>query len=90
MKLNHDLTIEQTKEIGDSLGVNWDEIDIEQFKRGLLVELEHGTVNPKTNITDDDAVMTAKIALAHLQELPDYYTLLQNMEMEAEQELAND
>lgn len=90
MKLNHDLTIEQTKEIGDSLGVNWDEIDIEQFKRGLLVELEHGSVNPKTNITDDDAVMTAKIALAHLEELPDYYTLLQNMEMEAEQELAND
>jgi hypothetical protein len=48
------------------------------------VELEHGTQNPETNVTDDDVVVTAKIARAHLNEFPDYYTRLAAMESEAE------
>ena len=54
--------------------------DVEQFRRGLDVELEHGRRDPETNVTDDDPVMTARIALAHLRELPDYYTRLAEME----------
>jgi len=51
---------------------------------GLGVELEHGTRDMSTNVTDDDPVMTGKIALAHLNEFPDYYTRLYKLEKEAD------
>ncbi len=76
-------SLEETKWIGDQLGINWNRYDIDQFRMGLEVELEHGIVNPVTNVTNDDLMMTAKIALAHLNELPDYYTRLRKMETEA-------
>ena len=57
--------------------------DLEQFRMGLDVELEHGRRDPATNVTDDDPIMTGKIALAHLRELPDYYTRLAEMEAKA-------
>jgi hypothetical protein len=75
---------EQAKAIGEQLGIDWSKFDIEQFRSGLDVELEHGTVNSLTNVTNDDPVMTGKIALAHLNEFPDYYTRLEEMEVEAE------
>ncbi|MCL5970286.1 MAG: hypothetical protein M1450_02155 [Patescibacteria group bacterium] len=78
-------TTEQAKEIGEKLGIKWDKYDVEQFRMGLDVELEHGTVDPDTNVTDDDPVLTGKIALAHLNEFPDYYTRLYQMEQEAEE-----
>jgi len=53
------------------------------------VELEHGTVDPITNVTNDDSLMTGKIALAHLNEFPDYYTRLVKMEQEGEAALEN-
>lgn len=76
-------TGEQAKEIGEILGINWMKFNIEQFKMGMIVEFEHGTRAPHTNVTDDDLVVTGKIALAHLTEFPDYYTRLKSMEMEA-------
>ena len=51
---------------------------------GLGVELEHGHQDPATNVTDDDEITTGKIARAHLNEFPDYYTRLEQMEAEAE------
>jgi hypothetical protein len=45
---------DKAKHIGDSLGVDWDQVDLEQFRMGLLVELEHGTRDPETNVTSDD------------------------------------
>ena len=75
---------DEAKCIGDSLGLDWDQVDLEQFRMGLLVELEHGTRDPETNVTDDDVSLTAKIALAHLNEFPDYYTRLAKMEAEAD------
>ncbi len=77
-------TAEEAKTIGDSLGINWKKFDVEQYRMGLDVELEHGLVDPHTNVTDDDPVVTGKIALAHLNEFPDYYTRLEKMEREAE------
>jgi len=67
------------------LGVDWlaSPFAVEQFRRGLVVELEHGRAAADTNVTDDDPIPTAKIALAHLRELPDYYTRLEAMEAEA-------
>jgi len=67
-------------EIGKKLNIKFDKFDVEQFKIGLNIELEHGTKSPETNITDDDPIMTAKIALAHLNEFPKYYDALLKME----------
>ena len=77
-------TPEQAKEIGRMLGIDWKKFDIEQFRMGMDVELEHGTCDSHTNVTGDDAFVTGKIALAHLNEFPDYYTRLEKMEVEAE------
>ncbi len=77
-------TAEQAKAIGEQLGIDWSQFDVEQFRRGMDVELEHGTVDPNTNVTNDDPLMTGKIALAHLNEFADYYTRLDQMEKEAD------
>jgi hypothetical protein len=76
-------THEQAKTIGEQLGIHWEKFEVAQFRAGLGVELEHGTVNPTTNVSDDDPLLTGKIALAHLTEFPDYYTRLAKMEAEA-------
>ena len=76
-------TLAQTKKIGEQLGIRWDKFDVAQFRAGLGVELEHGTVNQTTNVTNDNSLTTGKIALAHLTEFPDYYTRLAKMEDEA-------
>jgi len=77
-------TAEQAKAIGERLGIDWSKFDVEQFRMGLDVELEHGTVDSNTNVTDDDPLLTGKIALAHLNEFADYYTRLEKMEQEAD------
>ena len=79
---------EEAKRVGEQIGIDWDTapFDIEQFRAGMDVELEHGAHDPATNVTDDDPVVTGKIALAHLNEFPDYYTRLEKMEAEAEAE----
>jgi len=82
-------TYDQAKKVGEELGIDWSKFDVEQFRMGLDVELEHGTVDPQTNVTNNDPLTTAKIALAHLKEFPDYYTRLEAMEVEAEKYWAN-
>lgn len=77
-------TSEQAREWGEKLGIDWKKFDVEQFRMGMDVELEHGSIDSHTNVTNDDPLTTAKIALAHLNEFPDYYTRLEKMEKEAE------
>lgn len=76
---------QDAKEIGDDLGINWNEVKLDEFTKGVNVELEHGTRYPETNVTNNDKKMTAKIAWAHLKEFPDYYTRLEKLENEAEE-----
>jgi len=73
------------KGVGEELGIDWSKFDVEQFRMGMDVELEHGKVDPHTNVSDDDPLVTGKIALAHLNEFPDYYDRLYEMEEEAEE-----
>jgi hypothetical protein len=82
--LKREFSLEETRKIGDQLGIDWDKIDVEQFRIGLAIELEHGRVDPATNVTNDDLLVTGKIALAHLNEFPDYYSRLEKLEEEAE------
>lgn len=81
-------TADEAREVGQRIGIDWESapFDVEQFRRGMEVELEHGLRDPATNVTDDDTVTTGKIALAHLNEFSDYYVRLERMEAEAEQE----
>lgn len=84
---HHDtFTKDRARAIGEQIGIDWDTApyDDEQFRIGLEVELEHGRRDPATNVTDDDELVTGKIACAHLNEYPDYYTRLAQMEAEAE------
>ncbi|MBN1263915.1 MAG: hypothetical protein JXA25_00375 [Anaerolineales bacterium] len=78
------ITSEEARTIGDQLGLDWVQIDLEQFRRGLEVELEHGTCDPETDVTKDNLMLTGKIAWAHLKEIRDYYTRLDQLEAEAE------
>ena len=78
-------TSEEAKLAGDTIGVDWTRFDLEQFRSGMDVELEHGSHDPQTNVTDDDPIVTGKIALAHMKEFPDYYARLEQMERDAEQ-----
>ena len=82
-------SFDKAKQIGDALGIDWNKYEVEQFRMGLEVELEHGTRDPKTNVTNDDPLLTGKIASAHLNEFPDYYTRLAKMEEEADEFWAN-
>jgi len=84
MENKKSFTTEEAKEIGEQLGIDFTLFDVEQFRMGMDVELEHGLVDPATNVTDDNAQVTGKIALAHLNEFPDYYTRLEVMEEEGE------
>ena len=73
---------EEARKIGDKLGIDWSKVNFEEFVMGLEVELEHGSEDPRTNVTNNDPILTGKIAWAHLNELPDYYTRLKKMEHE--------
>ncbi len=75
---------DEAQRIGDALGITWQEFDVEQFRMGMEVELEHGVHDPETNVTGNDPLLTGKIAWAHLKEFPDYYTRLKQMEAEAD------
>lgn len=78
-------TAKEAAEIGKQLGIDFSKFDVEQYRVGLDVELEHGRVNPHTNVSNDDPIITGKIALAHLNEFSDYYVRLTKMEEEAEE-----
>ena len=81
--MKRQFSTEEARSIGMQLDIDWSQIDLEQFRRGLTVELEHGAMDPETNVTDDDLILTGKIAWAHLKEIRDYYTRLDQMEANA-------
>ena len=76
-------SVKEAKIIGLKLGINWSKFDVDQFRRGLNVELEHGKIHTDTNVSNDEPLVTGKIALAHLNEFPDYYDRLEKLETEA-------
>lgn len=82
--MKKEFTTEEARKIGEEIGVDFTKFDLEQFRMGLAVELEHGShFGEETNVTKDDPRFTGRIAWAHLKEIPDYYTRLAKMEAEA-------
>ncbi len=86
MTAKRHFTVDEAQAAGERIGIDWNtsRFDIEQFRMGMDVELEHGTSDLETNVTDDNVDITAKIARAHLNEFPDYYSRLAMMEADAE------
>jgi hypothetical protein len=84
MKQARTFSRDEAKRIGAGLGIDWTKVDLDQFRRGLEVELEHGARDPQTDVTGDDLMLTGRIAWAHLKEFPDYYTRLDRLEAEAD------
>ena len=89
MSTQERFSADEARSVGEQIGIDWRTapFDIDQFRRGMDVELEHGLRDPLTNVTGDDQVLTGKIALAHLHEFPDYYTRLEEMEEQAKHEV---
>ena len=81
--MSKEFTTDETRAIGEKIGVDFSHINLEQFQMGLAVEFEHGLNDPETNVTNNDIYLTGKIAWAHLKEIPDYYTRLNKMESDA-------
>jgi len=75
----------QARAVAQEIGLDLEAsaFDVEELRRGMEVELEHGRRDPETNVTDDDPVTTGRIAWAHLKEMPDYYERLERMEAPA-------
>lgn len=78
-----EFSTEEAQKIGEDIGIDFTKYNLEEFRMGLAVELEHGSGDPETNVTNSDEKLTGKIAWAHLKEIPDYYTRLLKMEKEA-------
>ena len=78
-------TINEAAQIAKTLGIDFskEKFDLNQFTMGVNTELEHGRRTPETNVSNDNPIITGKIALAHLKEFPDYYTRLKKLEIEA-------
>lgn len=79
-------TSKEASAVAEKLKIDWTKVKykLEQFRHGMDIELEHGKVDRNTNVTNDNALMTGKIALAHLNEFPDYYNRLDKLESDAE------
>ena len=84
MNRKKEISVDEAREIGNQLRIDWNKVDLEQFHRGLAVELEHGAHDPETDVTGDNMLLTGKIAWAHLKEFPDYYARLEQLESEAD------
>ena len=82
-------TSDDARSVGDRIGIDWatSPFDVEEFRAGMEIELEHGSHDPETDVTHDDPLLTGKIAWAHLKEFPDYYDRLEKMEQQAHAEL---
>lgn len=83
MDRTKEVSVDEAREIGARLTIDWAKVDLEEFRSGLAVELEHGAHDPETDVTGDDMLLTGKIAWAHLKEFPDYYSRLKKLESEA-------
>lgn len=81
--MKNEFGTDDARKIGEQIGVDFTKFDLEEFRKGLAIELEHGSHDPETNVTNSDPLLTGKITWAHLKEIPDYYTRLEKMESEA-------
>jgi hypothetical protein len=83
MKKEKQVSSEEAKRIGESLHIDWDQFDLEQFRQGLMGEPRESAKDPEIDQAIDGVLLTGKVVLAHMQEFPDYFTRLEKLEEEA-------
>jgi hypothetical protein len=83
MKKRKRISSDEAKRIGESLHIDWDQVDFDQFRQDLLGNSHRGFMDPETGPTYDGVLLTGKIVLSHMQEFPDYFTRLAKLKAEA-------
>jgi hypothetical protein len=88
MKKRKQISSNEAKRIGDSLYIDWDQVDLEQFRQGLMGNHKQGVMDPETGLTYDNVLLSGKVVLAHMQEFPDYFTRLAKLKAEVDRHQA--
>lgn len=88
MKNRKQISSEEAQRIGESLHLDWDRIDLEQFRQGLMGEVDQANMDPETGRTYDSILLSGKLVVAHMQEFPDYFTRLEKLKAEADEHWA--
>ncbi len=85
MKKRKQVSVEEAKRIGESLHIDWEQVDLEQFRQGLMGKHERTVMDPETGLTFDGVLLTGKVVLAHMDEFPDYFTRLAKLKAEVDE-----
>ena len=85
MKKRKQLSSEEAKRIGEALHIDWDQVDLEQFRQDLMGNHNQGSIDPETGLTYDGVLLTGKVVLDHMQEFPDYFTRLAKLKEEVDE-----
>jgi hypothetical protein len=85
MKKRKQISSDEAKRIGEALHVDWEQVDLEQFRQGLMGEHEQAAIDPETGLTYEGVLLTGKVVLAHMQEFPDYFTRLAKLKEEVDE-----
>jgi len=82
MKKRKQISIDEAKRVGESLHIDWEQVDLEEFRQGLMGKHKPGAIDPETGLTYDSVLLTGKVVLAHMQEFPDYSIRLAKLKEE--------
>ena len=85
MKKRKQISSEEAKRIGEAIHIDWEQIDLEQFRQGLMGNHKHETMDPETGLVYHGVLLTGKVVLDHLQEFPDYFTRLEKLKAEVDE-----
>ena len=85
MKKRKQISKDEAKRVGESLHIDWDQIDLEEFRQGLMGNYKEGAIDPETGLAYEDVLLTGKVVLAHIQEFPDYFTRLAKLKEEVDE-----
>jgi len=85
MKKRKQISLDEAKRIGDSLYIDWNQVDLKQFRQGLMGNHKQGAMDPETELIYDGVLSTGKVVLAHMQEFPDYFTRLAKLKAEIDE-----
>ena len=85
MKKRKQISTEAARRVGESLHIDWEQVDLEEFRQGLMGNHKPGAIDPETGLTYDSVLLTAKIVLAHMEEFPDYFTRLAKLKEEVDE-----
>jgi hypothetical protein len=84
MKKRKQISPADAKRIGEALHLDWDHVDLEQFRQELMGKQTQEIGDPETALTHDGVLQTGQVVLAHMEEFPDYFSRLEKLRAEAD------